>query len=62
MQTFQQNYAPPRFQGSNQGFQKRTHNFEEQILGYMAEKKRSLNIQEHKFAEIAIFQENTIVF
>ena len=46
----------------NQEFQKRTQNFEEQMLGYMVENKRILNIHEQKFAEITIFQANTTVF
>ena len=32
------------------------------MLAFMGENKRFLNIHEHKFAELAAFQSNTIVF
>ena len=32
------------------------------MLNYMAENKRILNLHEQKFAELVVFQANTIVF
>ena len=70
MQNYQQQYAPHGFQGQqqqgrprveNQG-QKRTQSFEEQMLSFMSENKRLLNIHEQKFAKLATFQANTNVF
>ena len=65
-QNYQKNYIPPRFQGKNQGNtsadnqgQRRPPSFEDQILSYMAENKRILNLHEQKFAELDVFQENT---
>ena len=45
----------------NQG-QRRSQSFEEQMLSFMGEKKRLLNIHEQKFAKLATFQANTTVF
>ena len=68
VQDFQQNYAPPGFQGQQQGSQRvenqgqrRSHSFEDQMLAYMSENKRILNLNEQKFAELAVFQANTTV-
>ena len=65
-QKYHQNYAPPGFQGQNQGIQraehKRSQSFEDQILNYMAENKRILNLHEHKFVELAVCQANTTIF
>ena len=36
--------------------------FEDQMLNFMAENKRILNWHEQNFVELAVFQENTIVF
>ena len=40
----------------------RSQSFEEQILSFMGENKRLLNIHEQKFAKLATFQANTNVF
>ena len=70
MPNFQQQYAPHGFQGQrlqgsqrakNQG-QRRSQSFEDQMLTFMGENKRLLNIHEHKFAELIAFQANTTVF
>ena len=45
----------------NQG-QRRFNSFEDQMLAFMSENKRLLNIHEQKFFELAEFQANTIVF
>ena len=39
--------------------QRRSTSFEDQVLSYMAENKRILNLYEQKFAEIDVFQANT---
>ena len=63
MQNFQEQYAPHGFQGQqqqatqkakNQG-QMRSLSFEDQMLTFMGENKRLLNINEQKFAELAAF-------
>ena len=64
-----QNQCPlPRFQdqhhihgGQRTGYQgqRRNKSFEDQMLQYMGENKRLLNIHEKKFTEIAAFQSNT---
>ena len=63
MQNFQQNYAPPEFQGQqqqgsqradNQG-QRRFQSFEDQMLTFMFENNRILNPHEHKFGELTLF-------
>ena len=66
---YHQNYAPPGFQGQNQGIQradnqgqKRSQSFEDQMLSYMAKNKRILNLHEQKFVELDVFQENTTIF
>ena len=59
-QNYQQQYAPQGFQqqqqdnqrAENQG-QRRSQSFEEQMLGFMGENKRLLNINEQKFVELA---------
>ena len=40
----------------------RSYSFEEQILTFMGENKRLLNIHEQIFDELAAFQANTNVF
>ena len=45
----------------NQG-QRRSNSFEDQMLAFIRESKRLLNIHEQKFAELATFQANTTVF
>ena len=62
----QQNYIPPGFQAQNQGNaradnqeQRRPPSFEEQMLNFMAENKRILNLHEQKFTELDVFQANT---
>ena len=69
MYNFQQNYAPEGFQGQHQGNhkadnpgQKRSQSFNDQMLNFMDENKRLLNIHEQKFTDIEVFQANTIVF
>ena len=68
----QQYHASPGFQqqkqkqlagqrAENQG-QRKSNSFEDQMLSFMGENKRLLNIHEHKFAELAAFQANTIMF
>ena len=63
-------YTPPGFQqqwqqrdsrGEYQG-QKRIQNFEDQVLQFMKENKRILNVHEKNFAELENFQVNTTVF
>ena len=65
-QKYHQNYALSGFQGQNQGIQraehKRSQSFEDQMLNYMAENKRILNLHEHKFVELAVCQANTTIF
>ena len=45
----------------NQG-QRRSNSFEDEMLAFMGENKRLLNIHEQKFAELAAFQANTTIF
>ena len=45
----------------NQG-QRRSSSFEEQMLTFMGENKRLLNIHEKKFTDLEAFQANTAVF
>ena len=45
----------------NQG-RRRSHCFKEEMLSFMGENKRLLNIHEQKCAKLATFQANTIVF
>ena len=47
--------------GENQGH-RRSQSFEDQMLNYMAKKKRIQNLHEQKFAGLAVFQANTTVF
>ena len=47
--------------GEYQG-QKRIQTFEDQVLQFMIENKRILNVHEKKFAELENFQANTTVF
>ena len=69
-QNYHQAYAQPRFQeqqqqrnngGEYQG-QKRTQSFKDQMLNFMGENKKLLNIHEQKFSKLVAFQENTTVF
>ena len=70
-QSYHQAYAQPGFQqqqqqnrdnrGEYQG-QKRTQTFEDQVLQFMIENKRILNVHEKKFVELEIFQANTTMF
>ena len=69
-QNLQQGYQPPRFQqqqqqGENrneyQG-QKRTLPSEEQMLQFMGDNKRLLNLHEQKLAELEAFKSNTQIF
>ena len=69
-QGFQQGYNPPRFQqqqqqGENineyQG-QKRTQSFEEQMLQFIGDNKKLLNLHEHKFSKLETFKSNTQIF
>ena len=64
-----QNHGPLGFQGQQHGGQSaknrgkmRSQSFEDQMLTYMSENKRILNLHEQKFVDIAVFQTNTIVF
>ena len=47
--------------GEYQG-QKRTQSFEDQILHFMSENKRILNMHEKRFFELENLKANTIVF
>ena len=67
---YQQAYAQPRFQeqqqqrdnrGDYQG-QKRTQSFEDQMLHFMLENKRILNLHERKFSDLENFPANTAMF
>ena len=69
-QNYHQAYAQPRFQeqqhnrdniGEYQG-QKRTQSFEDQMLHFMSENKRILNMHEKRFSELENFQAKTAVF
>ena len=40
----------------------RSSSFEEQMLTFMGENKRLLNIHKYKFVDLAAFQVNTTVF
>ena len=42
--------------------QKRTLSFEDQMLNFMSDNKRILNLHEKKFSDLENFQENTTVF
>ena len=41
---------------------KKTQSFEDQILHFMSENKRILNLHENKFSDLKNFQANTVVF
>ena len=57
------NYAPLGFpQIVDNQSQRRSESFEDQILNYMSENKRTSNLHEQKFAELALFQKNTTMF
>ena len=58
---FQQQQQQVRQRAGNQG-QRRSNSFEDQILALMGKNKRLLNIHDQKFAKLAAFQANTIVF
>ena len=69
-QNYHQAYAQPRFQeqqqqkdnrGEYQG-QKRTKSFEDQMLHFMSENKRLLNMHEKRFFELENFLTNTTMF
>ena len=69
-QNYQKTYAQPRFQeqqqlrenrGEYQG-QKRTQSFEDQMLHFMSENKRILNLHEKKFSDLDNFQANIAMF
>ena len=69
-QNYQQAYVQPKFQeqqqqrdgrGEYQG-QKRTQSFKNQMLHFMSENKRILNLHEKRFSDLENFQANTIVF
>ena len=70
VQNFQQQYASHGFQGQQQQVSKRVENlghrksqsFEDQMMRFMGENKRLLNIHEKKFVELVAFQANTNVF
>ena len=47
--------------GDYQG-QKMTQSFEDQMLHFMSENKRILNLHEKKFSNLENFQANTVVF
>ena len=69
-QNLQQGYQPPRFQQQQQqrenrnGYQgkKRTQPFEEQMLQFMGDNKRLLNLHEQKLTEFEAFKSNTQIF
>ena len=70
MQNYQHQHGKHGFQGQqqqnnqmveNQG-QRRSQSFEEQMISFMGENKRLLNIHEQKFTKLAAFQANTTVF
>ena len=58
---FQQQQQHRDNRGEYQG-QKRTQTFEYQVLQFMIENKRILNVHEKKFVELENFQANTTVF
>ena len=64
-QRHRQNFQHQQEQGSqraeNQG-QRRSLSFEDQMMAFIGENKRQLNIHEHKFSNLAAFQANTTVF
>ena len=69
-QNYHHTYAQPKYQeqqqqrdnrGEYQG-QKRTQSFEDQMLQFMGENKRILNMHEKRLSELENFQANTIVF
>ena len=57
----QQQQQQARHKVDNQG-QRRSNSFEDQMLTFMGENKRLLNIHGQKFAELAAFQANTTMF
>ena len=68
-QSFQQGYAPPRFQqqqqregGNEYQVQKRAQTFEDQMLQFMGENKKLLNFHEQKFAELEASNTNSQIF
>ena len=67
-QKYQQGYHPTRFQ-QQQGesineyqAQKRAQSFEEQMLQFMGDNKRLLNLHEQNFTELENFKSNTHMF
>ena len=70
MQNYHQQHGQHGFKGQqqqnnqrveNEG-QRRSRSFEEQMIRFMGENKRLLNIHEQNFSELVAFQTNTIVF
>ena len=68
-QTFQQGYAPPRFQQQQQGEgrneyqgQKRAQTFKDQMLQFMGENKKLLNFHKKKFSELEFSNTNSQIF
>ena len=57
----QQQQQEAKQRADNQG-QRRSNSFEDQMLAFMGEKQRLLNIHDQKFAKLAAFKENTTVF
>ena len=55
------NSSNKEVRAENQG-QRRSFSFEEQMLTFMGENKRLLNIHEQKFTDLAAFQANTTMF
>ena len=70
MPNYHKQYGQHGFQGQQQQNNQRIDNqdprrsqsFEEQMLSFMVENKRLLNIHEQKFAELAAFQVNINVY
>ena len=69
MQNYHQQHGQHGFQGQQQNNQRvenqghrRSQSFEEQMISYMGENKRLLNIHEKKFVKLVAFQANTTVF
>ena len=69
-QGFKKGYNPPRFQQQQQQGEnineyigkKRAHSFEEQMLQFMGDNKKLLNLHEQKFVELDSFKSNTQIF
>ena len=66
-QNLQQGYQPPRFQQQGEYRneylgQKTTQPFEEQMLQFIGDNKRLVNLHEQKLAELEAFKSNTKIF